>query len=271
MQNNKKRNFIIHYLPNFGCISTGIIYGAIGVIAILSFFKLKDGGADESSLMAFLNEFLIGKIVVLIILLGTVSYIIWRIYETITDPYGYGNKLKGLGQRTGIALSTVADFLIVLVAVQSLIGAGNIHENGQPEEQRRMVQSILQKEEGTLYVIGIGIIIAITALVQLIYGVTRGYKERLEVEELNTFMKRVVHFLGITGYFSRGIILGIIAYSYLKAGFMNSGQYVVNTDKAFDFIGDNIGHIPFLLIAAGTICYGMFMFALGVSYDIDKD
>jgi hypothetical protein len=45
----------------------------------------------------------------------------------------------------------------------------------------------------------------------------------------------------------------------------------VNTDKAFDFIGDQVGHVYFILVAVGTIFYGLFMFALGITYDADND
>lgn len=271
MPSENKKKFIIHYLPVFGCISTGIIYGAIGIIAILSFLRLKDGGADESSLLAFLNEFLAGKILVIVILFGTICYIVWRIYESYTDPYDYGNDKKGLAKRAGIALSSIADALIVYAAIRYLFGMGNIQENQQLSEQRQTVETILQESWGTSLVITIGAVVVLTAVVQLFYGVTRGYRERMEIEELSFFKRKTIHFLGITGYFSRGIILGIIGFFYIKAGITEDAGTIVNTDKAFDFIGDNIGHFYFITVATGTIFYGLFMIALGVAYDSDKD
>jgi hypothetical protein len=53
-----------------------------------------------------------------------VSYIIWRIYEAITDPYEYGKQVIGIVKRTGIALSTIADALIAFTAIQVLLGRG---------------------------------------------------------------------------------------------------------------------------------------------------
>src|SRR5690606_7893348 len=96
------------FLAMYGCISTGLIYGAVGVIAILSFLQIKQGGADEGSLLVYLNNYLIGKIFVWIILVGMLSYIAWRIYETFRDPYDYGSKPKGLLRRAGIGLSSIA-------------------------------------------------------------------------------------------------------------------------------------------------------------------
>src|SRR5687768_13835483 len=134
MKIGRKSKSLIGYLPAYGCISTSLIYFAIGLIAILSFLKIKQGGADESSLVAFLNDYFVGRIFVWIILLGTVSYITWRIIESIQDPYKYGKTAKGLILRIGIALSTIPDILIAYTASQSLFGKKNMNKNGLPEE-----------------------------------------------------------------------------------------------------------------------------------------
>lgn len=266
----KKRTFV-HLLPVFGCIATGIIYVAIGVIALLSFFKVREGGADESSMIAILNDFSIGKILIWIIMLGTASYITWRLYETFTDPYDYGIGAKGIAKRTGIALSTVADLLIVYAALRILLGIGNIQVNGEPEEERELVNNMLQYSWGPGIVITMGATVVVTAVVQWFYGVTQGYKERVNMERFSSVIKNTINFIAWAGYFARGIILGITGFFFVKAGIKENSRYVVNTDKAFDFIGDNVGHVYFILIAIGTICYGLFMFIQGVAYDTDQD
>jgi hypothetical protein len=67
----------VRVLPIYGCVSTGIIYVTIGVIAILSFLKIRPGGADESSMLAILNDYAAGKIMVLVIVLG--NYLLPRV------------------------------------------------------------------------------------------------------------------------------------------------------------------------------------------------
>jgi hypothetical protein len=271
MQSRQKKRFYIRYLPIFGCVSTGIIYVGIGVIAILSFLKIKNGGADESSMLAFLENFLIGKFIIWIILLGSFCYIAWRIYESVKDPYGYGKEAKGIATRTGIALSTVADAFIAYSAIQVLLGGGNIQEDGQPEEQREMASLLLQANYGDILIISIGGVIFVTAIVQFMYGITRGYSERLDIAYFSSGLKSLIHFLAWAGYFARGIVLGIVGFYFIKAGILEEAQYIVNTDKAFDFIGDHIGHLYFIIVAVGTICYGLFMFVLGITYDTDED
>jgi hypothetical protein len=88
----------------WGSVCTGIAYIGIGVIAILSFLKIKHGGADESSMLVYLHTFIVGRILVWLILSGMIAFIIWRIYETIHDPYEYGNTAKGIFRGALIAL-----------------------------------------------------------------------------------------------------------------------------------------------------------------------
>lgn len=267
----KKSNIIIRYLPVYGCLATGLIYASIGVIAILSFLKVREGGADENRLFAILSRHPAGKILVGIILLGSLCYVIWRFYEAATDPYRYGKDAAGLAKRTGILLSTVADILIVFSAFRFMLGIGDTEESHQLDNLRQIVEQVLRKNSGPFFIVSTGAIYLLTAAVQLIYGITRGYRERLEVEEFKPRLRKFVHFFGLSGYFARGIILGITGFFFVKSGLERNALAVVDTDKAFDFIGDNIGHTAFILVAAGTIFYGLFMFILETAYDIDHD
>jgi hypothetical protein len=129
-----------------------------------------------------------------------------------------------------------------------------------------MVNLILHSRGGNGIVTSIGVAVMITAGIQLIYGFTRGYKERINLHHFNKTTERIIHGLAWAGYLARGIILGITGFFFMKAGISGNGDYVVNTDKAFDFIGDHVGHVYFILVAIGTICYGLFMLALGITY-----
>lgn len=255
----------------WGCIATGLVYLSIGLIALLSFLKLKQGGADEGSLLVYLDQYGAGKTLVWIILLGMLAFITWRLYETVADPYRYGNSWKGWAKRSAIALSSLADALIAYSAVQALWELGNLKKTGQPVQERNTAQSLLQESWGSTVLCVIGSIVLLTALVQLGYVINRTYRERLDTEHLQQWKRLSIETLAWAGHFARGIILGIVGFFLVKAALTGNAQHVVNTDKAFDFIGDHVGHFYFILVAAGTICYGLFMVLFGVYYDSDKD
>jgi hypothetical protein len=269
-RSGKKRRFV-HYLAVYGGISTGMVYTAIGIIAILSFLKLKEGGADESSLLAFLDTFLVGRLLIWVILLGMVSYIIWRIYETIYDPYGYGKGPKGIARRAVTAFTSLADALIAFTAIQVLSGTEGIEQTGLPTAQQKLAGDMLRRDYGDWLIIALGLITCITAVVQAGYVISRNYLERLNIDHLSRWMKTSIHLLAWAGHFARGVILGITGYFFIKTGIEENPRHLVNTDKAFDFIGDHVGHLPYIIVATGTIAYGLFMFGFGIYYDSDQD
>lgn len=257
-------------LARFGCIATGIVYGMLGLFALLSLLRLKHGGADEASLLKFFEDVQFGKVVISIILLGMVAYMIWRFYEAINDPYHYGRNGKGIVIRILTAFSAISDGLIAWPAIESLSGMNPASKTGDPVAQRQNISELMEHPVGVWIVVVVGIVTLVTALVQFIYVFKEAYEERIDFQKLSPITKTILHTLSYTGHIARGIILGIIAFFMLKAGLAKNGQYVVNTDKAFDFIGDNIGKGVFAFIAVGTICYGFFMIAMGYYYDFRK-
>lgn len=266
---SKRSRNIYKFFALPGCVATGVIYISIGVIAMLSLLKLRNGGADESSFLALLNNTLAGQLIILILLLAATSFVLWRWYEMIVDPYHYGRKWKGLIRRAGLGLSTIADVLIVYTSIRVLAGVNHISVKGLPIEEQANVKLLLEKSGGQWAVLALGGILIFTALSQLVYGLSSGYKERIS-QEKGTKWKLTLKILAWVGFTARGIILGITGFFLIKAGILQDARYIVNTDKAFDFIGDNLGHLCFTLVAIGTIAYGFFMIALGLSYDTPK-
>ena len=261
---------LFRQLARFGCIATGLVYAMLGLFALLSLFRLKHGGADESSLLKFFEDVQFGKVVISLIMLGMVAYMIWRFYEAINDPYRYGRQWKGILVRLLTAFSAISDWLIAWPAIESLIGMNPASKDGEPVAQRHSFEKLLQQPIGVWVVSIIGCITMITAVVQFIYVFKEAYEERIDLQKLQPFKRKIIHTLSYSGHIARGIILGLIAFFLLKAAATQNGQYVVNTDKAFDFLGDEIGKGVFAIVAIGTICYGFFMMVMGYYYDFRK-
>lgn len=267
MQQTRKIK-LLKALTLTGCFSTGIIYSGIGIIAILSFLKLKNGGADESSFFVLLNGFVAGQVLNWMIVLGALCFIIWRFYEAFKDPYHIGKDAKGVLLRTGAAFSSGADAFIALSVLRALFGQQKAPVTGEPVQQQDMVAHFLKFQWGQTLVMTIGIIILITAAVLILYGLSERFTETIKVKDFSKKQKILLHAIAYAGYFSRGAILMIIGFFFVESAVKNNGSYIVNTDKAFDFIGDHVGHPWFILIAVGTISYGVYMFILGLHYHV---
>ncbi|AHM60128.1 hypothetical protein D770_09355 [Flammeovirgaceae bacterium 311] len=265
----EKYKQLVHKLARYGCFSIGLVYLMVGVIALLSLLGVKDGGADEDSILNFLMGIPMGPVLIWGIIGGLIGYIVWRVFEAITDPYEFGSHLKGIGQRTGIALSGFGYGVIAYSAITYLLGTGN---GGDGErEQQLMVSEVLQWPAGSWLVGAAGLVVAFTAFVQFKFVIDGDHNPRLAIEHLSAAKKKWIHILAWAGYFARGIILLVLAYFILKAAITSNPFEIGNTDTAFDFIGKGIiGHTLFVLVGLGTIAYGLFMFVFGYFYSFRK-
>lgn len=86
-------------------------------------------------------------------------------------------------------------------------------------------------------------------------------------------MVTTTHIFAWAGYLARGVILAVIGYFLISAAITADPEEVGDTDSAFDFLGSmgTLGNIAFIAIAAGTICYGLYMIINGIYYSFQKD
>jgi hypothetical protein len=261
---------LVRYLALSGSIAIGLVYIGIGTIAMLSLLRLKDGGADEDSMLEFLTELLAGWVLVWSILLGMVCYIAWRLYEAIANPFHEPATAKGIITRIGTALSSVAYAIIALSAIQALLGIAL--EGDGVEEQRLLIEEVLDWRGGTWLVGATGVLVGITGLLEFYHVVRRLYVPRLSMQRLSRMGQRLVHSLAWYGHFSRGTILLIMSYFLVLGAIHADPEEVVNTDKAFNFIGESLlGHPLFVIVAIGTVAYGVFMILQGIYMKWEKD
>jgi hypothetical protein len=263
----EKHKHLVHFLARFGSAAIGVVYLLVGTIALLSLLGIADGGADEEQIMEMAKNVPAGDVMIWIIVAGMFGYIIWRVFEAITDPYEFGSHKKGLMKRTGIALSGFGYGIIAFSAIQVLTG------NGEGEEgQELIVAQVLEWPLGPWIVGAAGAIAVGAGFVQLKFVYDGSYNQRLDVDHFSSKQMLVIHIMAWAGYIARGVILGVIGYLIIKAAITHDPEEVGDTDSAFDSIGDlgAVGHGIFALVAIGTITYGLFMFLFARYYKFRK-
>ena len=176
---------LLKALTLIGCFSTGIIYGSIGVIAILSFLKLKNGGADESSFFVLLHHFVLGRVLNWVIILGAVCFIIWRFYEAFADPHQLGKDAKAILLRTGAAFSSVADAFIAISVLQAVFSQQKVPVSGEPVQQQSMVAGLLKTDWGPTAILIVAIILLLTAVVLAFYGLSKRFTEAMKGDDFS--------------------------------------------------------------------------------------
>jgi uncharacterized protein DUF1206 len=252
-------------LARVGCFTIGTLYVLIGLWAMLALMRVADPAADEQRILTRIQELPFGSLCIAFITLGTVGYILWLLFEAIFDPYELGRTPKGVTERVGIGLSTLAYGVIVSAAVRALLGAGGHGE----EKQQRMVAQVLDWPGGQWLVGGASVLLAGVAVYQLKYVYDRDHLRRIDLERWGAVARTAVNALGWAGHAGRCAILLVLSWFLLHAAWSFDPQAMGDTDSAFDFLGlggGPVGNAVFAAVGLGTIAYGVFLYVNGVFF-----
>ncbi|MDB5102625.1 MAG: hypothetical protein JWP91_314 [Fibrobacteres bacterium] len=256
---------LLHFLARFGSFCVGTVYVLIGVWALLALNHMAEPAADEERILQRLVDFPFGGAFIVVLATGTLGYTLWRLYEAVSDPYGFGNSPKALMERAGMALSASAYGVIALAALKVLAGNGGHGE----EKQQALVGKVLEWPAGAWLVGAMGLVIAFSGLYQIKYVQGGEFKKRLELKRMNAFTRTASDVLAWLGFIARCVILSVLGGFLIRAAWLSDPKAVGDTDTAFDFLGlggSTWGDSLFTVVALGTIGYGVFMYLNGAYF-----
>lgn len=266
----ERHKHFVHLLARYGCFSIGMVYLLVGSIAVLSFLKMSEDAADEARMVEVIMDVPLGEVLLWSIVVGLGGYIVWRVFEAVTDPYEMGGDSFGLAKRTGIALSGFGYAMVAYTAIQIMMG----NSEGSEQETQFFIAEVFTWTGGRWLVGLSGLVTALTGLVQFYYVIKGNYIQRIHMDAFSAGWAKVVHSLAWAGFCARGVLLLVLGYFSIKAAIQVDPQEVGDTDSAFNFIGaggSTLGDIAFMVVAFGTIAYGIFMFVFGIFHQFKKE
>ena len=240
---SKKRN-----LARFGMAAKGTVYSLIGILTGLAAFG--EGGKTTGSkgALQYLATLSYGKVLLIILGLGLLGYVFWRMYQSFGNPKGLSDDFKGYAKRVAYFISGIIYGLLAIYAFKlgldrfSGSNSGTLGDHGDT----------------------IAILVGFGLAIKAIYDFYRAYsgKFREEVEEAGMSNKEqtVLVNAGRFGHTARGLVLGIMAYLTLKSGF--EGTNINTQTDAFGYIESEYGSLVLGIIAIGLLCYGIYMFIM---------
>jgi hypothetical protein len=257
-------------LAILGCVSIGTVYIIVGVLALLALAGVLTDAADEERMVRVVMDLPAGAVVIWTIVAGIAGYIVWRTIEAVADSYDFGSDWKGMTRRTAIALSAFGYGVIAWSAARIALSDEQGSTESGEEAQQLLVGRVLDWPGGEWWIGGAGVALLITAGVQVVLMVRRSYAQEIVLDERSAPARALIHGLAWYGYAARCAILGVLGYFFLKSARTGDPSEVGDTDTAFDFIGGGtVGDTLFFVVAAGTIAYGLFMYACARYYQFE--
>lgn len=248
----------IRALARFGFAALGVVYCVLGILAIMAAVGLQGGQtADKQQVLQTIQNMPLGRWLLALVALGLVGYVVWRLVQAVRDTEGKGNSAKGLLTRASYVGSS-----LVYAALAWAAGKAAFHNTdagaGGGDTRQSAVAWLLSQPYGPWLVGAIGLGVIGAGVYQLVRAYSGKFAKDVNHSQLPAGQQRLVHRMGQLGYTARAVVWGILGYFLLQAARHTNAAEAEGTEGAFDFLA-SMGQLPLLLVAAGMVCYGLYM------------
>ena len=243
----------VGWLGRIGFAAQGTCFLIIGVLALELAFGDSGRLTDPRGAFVVLAEGGWTRVLLVLLAVGFACYSIWRMAQAIFDRGEMGSSPGGLGRRAIQLGQSVLYALLAVSAVRVLVGAR------ASESPKKAAAGILGWPGGTAIVAGIGVALAVVAVVNVYWGISRRFMESIERRKLDAPAARLLELIGTIGFVALGLVLGVVSWFMLKAAIDYNAGKVVSLGGAMSHLaGSDYGTWLLTAVAAGLIAYGAF-------------
>ncbi|MFJ7827766.1 DUF1206 domain-containing protein [Psychrobacillus sp. NPDC096623] len=251
----------VRRFARFGYMTKGIVYGMIGVLAALAAFGPGGEMTGTSGALQSIAEMPFGEIALWIIGIGLFGYIIWDFIKAIKDPDNVGTDAKGLIKRTGYFISGVIYANLAYVALKLASHAGSA---GGGNSEKTISAKLMEQPFG-IWVVGlVGVIIMGYGAYELYSGMKEKFMSEFKTFEMNDTERKVARIAGKIGLISRGIVLGMIGFFFIRTAYTNNPDESKGLGGALtELASQPFGKFLLAIVAIGLILYGVYQIIRG--------
>lgn len=249
----------LELLERLGYVVRGVLYAVMGFLALRIALAQPGGKAtDLSGSLVWLIGNPLGKLVLIVTIIGLVAYSIWGFVRAIFDPLHRGRDAKGIAARIGFVTSAMSYLTVALFALQILAGQGSAsHDTTQ-----KMVSTLLTNPLGGVVTIVIGIFALAIGIGQFIEAYRATFKNDLKAGEMSQSERELAIGLGRFGMAARGVTFLVIGWFLIQAGIHHDPGKATGFGGAFLFLlAQPYGHLLVGIIALGFVALGLHSFA----------
>lgn len=252
-------NSQLELLERLGYVVRGLLYAVMGILVLRIAVGIGGGQAtDLSGSMVFLIGNPLGKLVLIVVIVGLAAYSLWGFIRAIYDPLHRGSDASGYMARLGFVSSALSYAAIVFFGLQILAGSST----ASGDSTKTTIASVLTHPAGGWLTILFGLVAIGVGIGQFIEAYRATFARDLKGTEMSASERNIAVKLGRFGMFARGVTFLIIGWFLVQAGMHNDASQVQGFGGAFLFLlSQPFGHILLGVIALGFVALGLHSFA----------
>ena len=252
-------NPALELLERLGYVVRGALYAVMGFLALKIALATPGGKAtDLSGSLVWLIGNPLGKLVLVVTIIGLLAYAIWGFVRAIYDPLHRGRDAKGIMARLGFVSSAVSYLAIALFALHILAGQGA----ASPDSTQKTVSTLLTNPLGGAITVLLGVVAMGVGIGQFIEAYRASFARDLKSGEMGRSERNIAISLGRFGMAARGVTFLVIGWFLIQAGLHHAPSQAQGFGGAFLFLlAQPYGRWLLGIVALGFIALGLHSFA----------
>src|SRR5215210_7843270 len=235
----------VEWCGRLGLVAKGMIYGLIGVLALLVALGFGGRPRDRQGALRFIAAQPLGEVIPYALAAGFAAYALWRFVQAFLDRDHEGDGATGLAKRAGY------------------FGRGVLYAGfcvgGRNEAQE--TDTVFDWPAGRYLVFAAGGVLLGAAAWNGYRAVRKKYRKDMKRGQMSGTERTWLDALGAAGHLARMVVFGLIGFFLVRAASQYDANEAVGLDGALARVAEaRYGEGLLAVVAGGLMAYGLFCF-----------
>jgi Domain of Unknown Function (DUF1206) len=242
-------------LARAGLVARGVLYGMLGVLAILLATHSTRTPTDQTGAMQAIDRQPFGHGLLVAVAIGLGGYALWRFLQAVAGQGPEGGGDHSTTGRIAAAASGCVYAVLCALAVSILVGSSS-NTSSSPH---RSTAGVLGWPGGRWVVGAAALILLGIAAYQGFKGLSRRFLKEDKTEQMGPRATRLLTVLGVAGHLARALAFGLVAVFLLKAAIDYSPSNAVGLDGALNKLNhEPYGPVLICIFGAGLVAFAAY-------------
>lgn len=264
---------VLRYILAFGSIAKGVIYVALGAIALNVAVR---GSGEPESVEGTLLEIgakPFGNAALIALFLGLLHYAVWRLTQALLDPERLSTEPYGRWMRIWSGLIGAIHLAVAYQVMTEILWGWGLSENGgSGEEVQSWTSVVLSWPAGRWLVGAAGVTAFVICVGQLIFAYRAIFANAFDMRRTGKRARRIMIWLGRIGFGARAVVAAVIGLFFFAATLTEDPTEAGGVAEALQtLLKQPLG--PWFLgaVALGLIAFGLFFWGLSRYQAVDQE
>ena len=245
---------MLESIARLGYASKALIYGIVGVLAILTATNRGGRITDTTGALRVVLTQPFGRTLLIVLAVGLCGYALWRFLDAVADPDRHGTDAKGLITRIGNAIRGGIYGALGIDAIQLLRGLGRRKGN----EAEMWTARILDWPLGEVIVGVAGAIVCVYGVSELVKSLRGQQDPKVEWSAIPGNMRTALGRISRFGVGVRGGLIATLGVFLVRAALTHNPDEAAGSRESMLRLGGMLEGRWFLaILAAGVLAYAV--------------